>query len=229
MVNETRNTHNAAESTHSSHLKSAKAHTDRGTPNAQLVYEQQSQQSTEVAMTLMARRGVHKEGIARVVLSVSLLLLTAARAFLVPASPLLLEQKHEHKHVTYRHKLQHQPTTSSRRATRVRRSACSTRCSSGSSPPEGLDQHQHQQQGGAAGAGGGISSAATLLSVNADAVTRTEALTRFFAASLTAFSTTTAVAGAVAGAAAPEAKAPLSPANGLGVVDDLLADCPSVR
>lgn len=166
----------------------------------------------------MDQRGVHKEGKTRVVLAVLFVVLTGAQAFLVPAAP-LLEQK-QNKHVS----LQHQPT--SPRDPMCIRKACSTRYRMGVSLPEGLAQHQHQQQGRAAGARGG-KFAATLLPVDAGAVTRTEALTRFFAASLAAFPATAVVAGAVAGAAAPETKAPQA-ADRLGVIDDLLAACPSV-
>lgn len=181
--------------------------------------------AARVAATLMDQRGVHKEGIIRILLAVFLFAVTAARALLVPsAQQPLLEQRH---HLKLK---QPTPTSLRRSTTRIRSVSCSTPCCSGSSPPEGLaQQHQRQQQGGAAGASGGIS-AATLLPVDDYAVTRTEALTRFFVASLAAFSTSAVVAGAVAGAAAPETqRAPPPPAaDGLGVVDDLLADCPSV-
>lgn len=153
----------------------------------------------------IASRSIRREGVRSFL--VVLLIMAAARAFLVPAAP---QREHAFKIATSTTSSWMQPpaaapgrTTTCWRNTKRRTPSSSCYCSRSR---EGFSEKREL-----AGASG-LSATPSV----GDATTRAEALTGFFAA-------------VVSAATVLAADAPGANSDGLGVVDDLLADCPSVR
>lgn len=150
---------------------------------------------------LIASRSIQREGVRAFL--VVLLLTATVQAFL---APIAAQREHAFKIATSTGRTEAPSSTG--RTTAWRNTKRTTLCSSCycSGSPEDLSEKE-----GLAGASG----LSATLPVG-DAATRAEALTGFFAA-------------VVSAATVLAADAPGANSDGLGVVDDLLADCPSVR